>query len=200
MAEWDRAYKAAWQRYYTIEHIETVLRRVAVTKANASNALFLLTWFKGSIDFEHIIRWEGSPSAPEIPPRPPARGCRSSRLCSFYPRNTSPRTLVWARSCAGPHCTSRLQQISMRIKHDPRRFQYMDLALTPVTDDEVPRPRAVPLAGPRRLMWARSSTSTNSGAPWQAPHARRPSRSCHWPPIDARRAQERRAQDEGRWP
>src|SRR5471032_1208158 len=28
--EWDRAYKMAWQRYYTIEHIETVLRRVAV--------------------------------------------------------------------------------------------------------------------------------------------------------------------------
>ena len=29
-AEWERAYKMAWQRYYTDEHIETILRRVAV--------------------------------------------------------------------------------------------------------------------------------------------------------------------------
>ncbi len=57
--EWDRAYKLAWQRYYTIEHIETVLRRVASTEANASNALFLITWFKGSIDFENIHPLEG---------------------------------------------------------------------------------------------------------------------------------------------
>ena len=33
--EWDRAYKMAWQRYYTIDHVETILRRVASTKANA---------------------------------------------------------------------------------------------------------------------------------------------------------------------
>ena len=30
--EWDRAYKMAWQRYYTIEHVETILRRVAATQ------------------------------------------------------------------------------------------------------------------------------------------------------------------------
>ena len=38
--------------------METVLRRVAVT-GNASNALFLMTWFKGSIDFENIHPLEG---------------------------------------------------------------------------------------------------------------------------------------------
>ena len=27
--EWDQAYEMAWQRYYTTEHIETMLRRVA---------------------------------------------------------------------------------------------------------------------------------------------------------------------------
>ena len=53
-ADWERAYALAWQRYYTTEHITTVLRRVASTNANASNALFLITWFKGSIDFEKI--------------------------------------------------------------------------------------------------------------------------------------------------
>src|ERR1700693_5994726 len=42
-ADWDRAYKLAWQRYYTVDHVETILRRVAKTRANASNALFLIT-------------------------------------------------------------------------------------------------------------------------------------------------------------
>jgi hypothetical protein len=57
--EWDRAYKLAWQRYYTLDHVETVLRRVATTTANASNALFLLTWFVGSINVERIHPLEG---------------------------------------------------------------------------------------------------------------------------------------------
>jgi hypothetical protein len=47
--EWERTCQSAWQRYYTTDHIETVLRRVASVGANAGNALFLLTWFKGSI-------------------------------------------------------------------------------------------------------------------------------------------------------
>src|SRR6266481_4115072 len=57
--EWDRAYSLAWQRYYTTEHIETVLRRLASVGANASNGLFLITWFKGSIDLEKTHPLEG---------------------------------------------------------------------------------------------------------------------------------------------
>jgi hypothetical protein len=65
--EWERAYKLAWQRYYTFEHMETVLRRVASVGGNASNALFLMTWFKGSIDFETPPR--GRLSAAKVSPR-----------------------------------------------------------------------------------------------------------------------------------
>src|SRR5438477_11142691 len=42
-AEWERAYKLAWQHYYTREHIETVLRRAAATRMNVGNALFLVS-------------------------------------------------------------------------------------------------------------------------------------------------------------
>jgi hypothetical protein len=31
----------------------------------------------------------------------------------------------------------RLRRIYLRIKHDPNRFQYSDLAMTPVRDDEI---------------------------------------------------------------
>jgi hypothetical protein len=37
------AYTMAWQRYYTVEHAEMIIRWAAVTKANVSNAVFMLT-------------------------------------------------------------------------------------------------------------------------------------------------------------
>ena len=46
--EWEHTYQSAWRRYYTIDHIKTVLRRLASVGANAGNALFLLTWFTTS--------------------------------------------------------------------------------------------------------------------------------------------------------
>jgi radical SAM superfamily enzyme YgiQ (UPF0313 family) len=131
-AEWDRVYKSAWQRYYTIEHIETVLRRVAVTKANASNALFLLTWFKGSIDFEHIHPLESGffrvksrmDRRPNLPREP---------IWRFYPRywtESAIKILRWATLYL------RLRRIYLAIKTGPDRYAYRDLAMTPVRDDE----------------------------------------------------------------
>jgi radical SAM superfamily enzyme YgiQ (UPF0313 family) len=130
--EWDRAYKLAWQRYYTTDHIETVLRRVASVGANASNALFLMTWFKGSIDLEKIHPLEGGflrlkfrrDRRPNRPIEPVWR---------FYPRYWSEAAVKLASWCT---LYLRLRRIYLRIKRDPRRFEYTDLAMTPVTDEE----------------------------------------------------------------
>ena len=129
---WDRAYKMAWQRYYTIEHVETILRRVAVTRANASNALFLISWFMGSINIEHIHPLEGGflrrryrrDRRPGFPIEP---------AWQFYPRHwgsVAGRLVRWAALYL------KLRRIYLRIKHDPRRYEYSDLAMTPVADDE----------------------------------------------------------------
>ena len=61
--------RMAWQRYYTIEHVETILRRVASTKASPSNALFLITWFMGAINIERIHPLESGLLRLQIPPR-----------------------------------------------------------------------------------------------------------------------------------
>jgi len=132
-AEWDRAYKMAWQRYYTIDHAETVLRRVAVTKANASNALFLLTWFTGSINIEHIHPLEGGffrlkfrrDRRPTFAREP---------LWAFYPKYAAEiagKFVQWAALYI------KLRRIYLRVKHDPQRYAYTDLAMTPVADDDV---------------------------------------------------------------
>jgi hypothetical protein len=131
-AEWERAYRLAWQRYYTTEHIETVLRRVASVGANASNALFLITWFKGSIDFENIHPLESGflrlkfrrDRRPSFAIEPAWR---------FYPRYLGETAVKLARWGL---LYWRLRRIYLGIKHDPKRFAYTDVAMTPVADDE----------------------------------------------------------------
>jgi hypothetical protein len=130
--DWDRAYALAWQRYYTTDHIKTVLRRVASAGANASNALFLITWFKGSIDIEKIHPLESGflrlkfrrDRRPGFPIEP---------IWRFYPRYSWEVVSKLSR-WAGLYL--RLRRIYLGIKHDPKRFEYTDLAMTPVTDDE----------------------------------------------------------------
>ena len=130
--EWERAYHLAWQRYYTIDHIETVLRRVASVGINASNALFLLTWFKGSVDLEKVHPLEGGFLRLKFrrdrrPGRPIEPAWR------FYPRYASEvvhKTVQWIS------LYMRLRRIYLGIKRDPLRFAYSDRAMTAVADDE----------------------------------------------------------------
>jgi hypothetical protein len=133
--EWQRAYKLAWQRYYTFEHMETVLRRVASVGANASNALFLMTWFKGSIDFENIHPLEGGflRLKNRCDRRP---GWSIEPTWRFYPRYYVELGIKLVRWCA---LYLRLRKIYLRIRHDPRRVEYIDLAMTSITDEEVTR-------------------------------------------------------------
>jgi hypothetical protein len=130
--EWDRAYRLAWERYYTIDHIETVLRRVASVGANASNALFLATWFKGSIDLEKIHPLEGGFLRRKFR-RDRRPGFPIEPMWRFYPRYYSEVAVKLARWCA---LYLRLRRIYLGIKHDPHRRDYTDLAMTPVTDEE----------------------------------------------------------------
>lgn len=130
--EWQRVYSMAWQCYYTVEHAETIMRRVAATRANASNALFLISWFMGSINIEHIHPLESGllrlkfrcDRRPGFPVEP---------IWSFYPKyvvEAAGKIVRWAALYI------RLRRIYLRIKHDPQRFAYTDIATTPVAAGE----------------------------------------------------------------
>jgi hypothetical protein len=130
--EWERAYKAAWQRYYTVEHVETILRRVASSKANASNALFLISWFMGSINIEHIHPLE-SGFLRRRSRRDRRPGFPIEPVWLFYPKHFGSvvtRLATWGR------LYFKLRRIYLRIKHDPQRYAYTDLAMTPVAEDD----------------------------------------------------------------
>jgi len=131
--EWQRTYRAAWETYYTDEHIQTVLKRATATGVSPGKALFLIVWFKGCIGIEGIHPLEGGflrlkfrrDRRPELPREFPF---------TFYPKLAAElltKQISWA------HLYLRLYRMYSRLKKDPRRFEYTDLAITPVTDDEL---------------------------------------------------------------
>ena len=129
--EWAYAYKESWKRYYDYEHCEKVMRRAAALRSFA-NVLITLTWFKASMELENVhpvesglmrlkFRRDRRPSMPIEP------------IWSFYPKyfaELARKTVGWVSIYL------RLRMMYLRIKHDPRRYEYTDLAITPVTEDE----------------------------------------------------------------
>jgi hypothetical protein len=132
-AEWDGVCRAAWETYYSIAHVETVLRRAIATGTSPGKTMFLMSWFKGCIGIEKIHPLEGGylrlkfrrDRRPELPTEP---------VWLFYPKYLAETIWKQVRWIA---LYTRLRLIYRKVKYDPRRHEYMDLALTPVLDDEI---------------------------------------------------------------
>jgi radical SAM superfamily enzyme YgiQ (UPF0313 family) len=130
--EWAYAYQESWRRYYSYEHCERVMRRAAALRA-FGNVLFVLTWFKASFELENchpvesgIVRLKSRRDRrPDMP---------VEAIWTFYPKYMAEllhKTAGWVSIYL------RLRRIYLSIKYDPKRYEYTDLAISPVTDDEV---------------------------------------------------------------
>lgn len=131
-AEWEQTYRRAWATYYTDEHVETVLRRAIATGTSPGKTMFFITWFKGCIGIEKIHPLEGGFL------RLKHRHSRRSGLpvenpLVFYPKYWA--TTFW-KQIRWISLYLRLRLIYLKIKRDPNRLAYMDLALEPVREDE----------------------------------------------------------------
>jgi hypothetical protein len=135
--EWEEAYKEAWQHYYAWEHIETILRRAATTgrrqfRVNVKSAMLNMAGFKGSIGIEGIHPLEGGffrlkyrrDRRPELGIEP---------IWRFYPKLFAEALVKHAKWAV---LYARLGRIYWRVMRDPKRIEYMDTAITPVTDHE----------------------------------------------------------------
>ena len=59
-AEWEEAYRAAWQSFYTFDHIRTILRRAAaIPNGRPKPILSTIGWFKLMTDYEGVHPLEG---------------------------------------------------------------------------------------------------------------------------------------------
>lgn len=131
--EWEHAYLTAWKTYYTLEHIETILRRLIAKKGPAANAIILMMWFMSAIHLEGVHPLESGvfrlkarrDRRPGLPREP---------IWKFYPRYWTESVVKLARLAI---LYGRIRRIYKRIKADPKRFKYMDVALTPVSDHDV---------------------------------------------------------------
>jgi radical SAM superfamily enzyme YgiQ (UPF0313 family) len=132
-AEWEGVYRSAWETYYTDEHIETVLKRAMATGISPGKALFLIVWFKGCIGIEGIHPLEGGFLRLKFRRDRRSSVPRESPLI-FYPKTAA--ELIW-KQVKWAHLYLRLYRMYGKLKKDPRRAEYTDLALTPVTDEEV---------------------------------------------------------------
>ena len=58
--EWEDAYRAAWNAFYTLDHIGTILKRAAAIKnGRPKQILSTMLWFKLMIDHEGVHPLEG---------------------------------------------------------------------------------------------------------------------------------------------
>ncbi len=133
--EWNNAYRMAWERYYTTDHIETIMKRTAATRGNVSNALFLITWFTGSIKIEKIHPLESGLLRRRFrrARRPGYPVVSAWRFYPAYYAETLSKMWQWGSLYFG------LRRKYLAIRRDPNRFAYTDTALTPVTDEEEDR-------------------------------------------------------------
>ena len=132
-AEWERAYRLAWETYYTPEHMETVMRRAAATGISPGKMMFLLVWFYGCVTIEKIHPLEGGYLRRKVrrdrrPGLPIESRCSSTRNTS---RSSSPSM---SRLTASSGAWRRARRA---IKRDPKARLYRDLALTPVADEDL---------------------------------------------------------------
>ena len=133
--EWERTYSDAWKTYYTDEHVETLLRRAIATGTSPGKTMFFVVWFNGCINIEKIHPLEGGFF------RRKARKNRRSGLpienvLVFYPKyfiETLVKQFRWIS------LYTRMRLIYRKVRRDPKRFEYMDIALEPVTEHEEER-------------------------------------------------------------
>ncbi len=129
---WEETYQKAWKTYYTDEHIETILRRAIATGTSPGKTMFFITWFNGCIDIEGIHPLEGGFL------RRKHRTSRRSGLplenpLLFYPKYFAETLLKQIRWIS---LYTRLRLIYRKVRNDPKKLEYMDLALEPVTENE----------------------------------------------------------------
>jgi hypothetical protein len=129
---WEDIYRAAWRAYYTPEHMETVLRRAAATGASMVRLTGNMFVFANFVDLENTHPLQGGFVRRKYR-RDRRPGWPVEPIWSFYPKfaldfvwkySRMVRSLIW------------LQAASRRIRKDPLRLQYVDQALTPVSEDE----------------------------------------------------------------
>src|SRR6202163_1944885 len=126
---WTKVYADAWTRYYTDEHVETIMRRAVVSGINRTKILDSLTIFSGGSRIEGVhplqfgflrrkVRTQRRYGMPVLNPLV----FYPWRVVDFLKTSSQWLRLVW-----------RYRRIMARVKADPASITHFDEALRPHT-------------------------------------------------------------------
>ena len=130
--EWRHVYFDAWDRYYTDEHVERLMRRNKAYGAKTVRIWRGVAQVYGAANFEglhpqqcgYFRRKVRTERRPELPREPALR---------FYPAHIAATLVKYARFVAYGFKTHRIRK---RVEKDPMSKFYSDLAIAPVVDAE----------------------------------------------------------------
>jgi hypothetical protein len=131
--EWEEAYRAAWNAYYSPEHVRTILRRVAACPRGRPKHTFEnILWFHLMIRFEGVHPLEGG-AWRQKHRRDRRHGLPLESRFVFYPRlalETAVKALGYWK------VYRQLKAIYKEVMAAPDRLTYTDLAIARPESDE----------------------------------------------------------------
>ncbi len=132
-ADWEEAYRAAWESFYSLDHIGTVLRRAAANpRGRPGTTLTTLLWFKLMVMFEGVHPLEGGAFRRKSRRDRRFGLPRESRVV-FYPRQAAEIAVkAWGYWRVYRAAKARLKAALAA----PDRWAYSDLAIAAPEADE----------------------------------------------------------------
>ncbi len=130
--EWRRAYRTAWDIYYTPDHLETIIRRAYASGINIRSLMPVLFWFSSAVPIEnlHPLQW----GIFRLKYRRERRsGLPLESPLVFYAKYAAQvvrKAIVIARRW------QHLKGIVRKVEADPNAKLYTDGALTPVAEED----------------------------------------------------------------
>ena len=132
-AEWEEAYRTAWETYYTPDHIRTILRRTAANKrGRLKTTLTTILWFYLAFRYEGVHPLEAGAFRLKFR-RDRRHGLRRESAFVFYPRYVG-ETLFKAWRFWGIYRKS--MAILKEVEAAPDRWTYSDIAIAPPLESE----------------------------------------------------------------
>jgi Radical SAM superfamily len=132
-ADWEETYRAAWESFYSFDHIRTILRRAAANPNGRPRTIVIaLLWFKLAVTFEGVHPLEGGAF------RRKARRERRPGLPRQSPLVFYPRAAAEIAAKAGNYWSvfRRSQRILKETLAAPDRWSYADLSIARPQVDE----------------------------------------------------------------
>jgi hypothetical protein len=132
--EWEEAYRAAWDSFYSDDHIRTILKRIAAEpRGRTGTTLSTLLWFRLMAAFEDVHPLEGG-ALRRKSRRDRRHGMKRRSVLVFYPRYWGETALKAWRYWS---LYRRWRAIHKEVVAAPDRLAYRDIAITPPNEGEL---------------------------------------------------------------